>query len=454
MKCYTCRFVASGRDGSDDRVQRGVVGLPGSVHASCVAMVLAAQSVGTSYIYGAPQSYEIAGTASALRSLGIKISEASKCITVEGVGVGGFAAAEHGICVGGAPYVACLMLGILSTHPFTSFIVNRENNLNLVRDRRLLEADIVELMETLAPIGAKFLHNNLFPLVITGAEDIAPLCERRIISSHFVKSSLLLACANIAGQSCISAHSALPAHTEWLLRSYGADVQVRSQCEIDEIIVGGHRELVSRSVQIFPTRAHVLVSVALALITPGVSISIPKVLIDKGMRVVLDVLIRMGGDIIVSESTDGLHVLEIVASETLGVEICCSELRFILEVFPILCVICACSEGITRIFGISEMPSDLRKSLEIVVRGLTQCGIVATFLSDMLEIQGCGGVIPGGVAISAGYDPISALALLLFTSISLAPIYVSEIDEGELSSFSQILSGLNGRNRNFVLESL
>ncbi|QJC27770.1 3-phosphoshikimate 1-carboxyvinyltransferase [Anaplasma platys] len=453
MKCYTCRFVAADEE-SSGYLLSGKASLPGCVHATCVAMVIAAQSVGTSYIYGAPQNSDVYGAMSALRSLGIKINDTGESITIEGVGVGGFTAAKNEVCVGNSTYVSCVILGTLVTHSFTSFIFNKENECNEVRGPSLLEADINELIEIFAPVGAKFLHNNLFPLVVTGVEDIAPLAERRVISSHFVKSSLLLACMNIAGQSRINAHGALPAYTEWLLKHYGADVQVSLQCEVDEIAICGQKELFATDVRIFPSRTHVLAVVTAALLSRGASVVIPRVLVDKGMRVVLDILVRMGGDISVSESLDGLHRLEVAASEMFGVEITSVELRFVLEALPVLCIICAYSEGITRIFGASELPAGLRKSLEIVVRGLTQCGIAATMSSDLLEIRGCGGEMLGGIEVDASNDERATDAFLLLCLISSAPIYIQGLDYKAAVCFAQILNSLNKGRGNFVLESI
>lgn len=453
VKCYTCRFVAAA-DGGGEYLLSGEASLPGCTYAACVALVLSAQSVGLSRVYAAPQNSDVAGSIAALRSLGIKISDASGCITVEGAGVGGFAAAKHDVCVENSPYVACLMLGALVTCSFTSFIFNKNNDVQDIRDQSPFRADINELMEIFSTTGAKFLHNDLFPLVITGVEDIAPLAERRIISSHFVKSSLLLACVNIAGHSCLHARGELPAYTEWLLKHYGADVRVSARCEVDEIVICGQKELLANDVQIFPSRARVLAAVSVVLLSPGASVVIPSVLVDRGMKTVLDILVRMGGCISISESSSGLHRLEVTASELFGVEITSVELRLILEELPVLCVIFAFSEGITRIFGVSELPSGLKRSIEIVIRGLAQCGITATMAPDLLEIQGCADAVRGEVELDAASDERSAIAFLILSLISGVPIRICRLNQGVAADFVQTLNSLNKGKGAFSLEGI
>src|SRR5207247_414049 len=100
----------------------GTTRVPGDKSISHRALMLGGLAVGRTEISGLLEGEDVLATAAALRAMGADIvRETDGRWIVHGVGLGGLAEPADVIDLGNSGTAARLLLGILATHPFTSF---------------------------------------------------------------------------------------------------------------------------------------------------------------------------------------------------------------------------------------------------------------------------------------------------------------------------------------------
>src|SRR6185437_4008058 len=136
-------------------------------------------------------------TAAALKAMGAKLErDESGVWRVHGVGVGGLAEPEAPLDLGNAGTATRLLMGILATHPFTSFMTG---------DASLRSRPMARVMTPLGQMGARFVarSGNRLPLAIIGTENPMPVSYTLPVASAQVKSAILLAGMNTPGSTTV-----------------------------------------------------------------------------------------------------------------------------------------------------------------------------------------------------------------------------------------------------------
>ncbi len=109
------------------RALSGRIAIPGDKSVSHRALIFGAIAVGTTRIAGLLEGEDVLNTARALRRLGVPIERsADGAWTVHGVGLGGLAEPEAVLDLGNSGTGARLLMGLVATHPFTSFFTGDE----------------------------------------------------------------------------------------------------------------------------------------------------------------------------------------------------------------------------------------------------------------------------------------------------------------------------------------
>src|SRR4051812_10552855 len=164
----------------------GRVGVPGDKSISHRALMFGALAVGRTEITGLLEGEDVLATAAALRAMGAGFErQADGRWLVDGVGLGGLGEPEDVIDLGNSGTAARLLLGILATHPFTTFVSG---------DASLRSRPMGRVIEPLSHFGAQFRSRDggRLPLAVTGAANPVPLEYRLPVPSAQVKSAVLL----------------------------------------------------------------------------------------------------------------------------------------------------------------------------------------------------------------------------------------------------------------------
>src|SRR3977135_1046593 len=130
----------------------GRISVPGDKSISHRALMFGALAVGRTEITGLLEGEDVLATAAALRAMGAGIvrDEDGRWL-VDGVGLGGLAEPDDVIDLGNSGTSARLLLGILASHPFTTFVTG---------DASLRRRPMGRVITPLARFGAQFLRRE------------------------------------------------------------------------------------------------------------------------------------------------------------------------------------------------------------------------------------------------------------------------------------------------------
>src|SRR5580698_4699456 len=101
----------------------GTIRVPGDKSISHRSLMLGALAVGRTEISGLLEGEDVLCTAAAMGAMGAGIERLGDGRwRVDGVGIGGLAEPEDVLDLGNSGTAARLLLGVLATHPFISFV--------------------------------------------------------------------------------------------------------------------------------------------------------------------------------------------------------------------------------------------------------------------------------------------------------------------------------------------
>jgi len=196
----------------------GTVPVPGDKSISHRALMIGALTVGETRIQGLLESQDVLRTATALRALGPRIVRGEDGLwRVHGVGVGGLMEADRVLDMGNSGTAARLLLGILASHPLTTFLSG---------DESLTRRPMARVTGPLEKMGASFISRSggRLPMAVLGTDQGLPILYRLPVASAQVKSAILLAGLNVPGRTTAIETEPTRDHTERMLRAFGAEV--------------------------------------------------------------------------------------------------------------------------------------------------------------------------------------------------------------------------------------
>ena len=196
---------------------KGTASVPGDKSISHRALILSSQALGTTRITGLLEGEDVIATADALGSMGVDIEQTDGAWAVKGVGIGGLAQPDDVIDCGNSGTSARLLMGLVAPYPFTSFFTG---------DASLRKRPMNRVVRPLTEMGVAFVDNGdgRLPLALKGSASTLPIHYELPVASAQVKSAILLAALNTAGQTTVIEPAATRDHTEKMLRYFGVDI--------------------------------------------------------------------------------------------------------------------------------------------------------------------------------------------------------------------------------------
>ena len=425
----------------------GEVRAPGDKSISHRALMIATQSVGETRIAGLLEGADVMASAAALRSLGADVSRQPDGVwRVLGRGVGGLAEPAAVLDLGNAGTGARLLMGLLSTHPFASFLTG---------DESLCRRPMERVMAPLRPMGAAFTARTggRLPIAVVGAQDPIPGSYEMPVASAQVKSAVLLAGLNAPGVTSVFESRSTRDHTETLLRHFGAEVwseaaSDRAGCWIS---VRGQPELSPAPITVpgdFSSAAFPLVA---ALIAPGSELGLAGVGVNPLRTGLLETLREMGADVVIenrrADAGEPVADLRVRGGPLRGVDVPAERVAAMIDEFPVFAVAAACAEGVSRMRDVGELRVKESDRLQAIAEGLRACGVVVAESDDALAIHGAGRPPAGGATVKARLDHRIAMAFLVLGCASEAPVAIDDADPIHTSfpGFVDLMNGIGAR---------
>jgi 3-phosphoshikimate 1-carboxyvinyltransferase len=424
----------------------GRIRVPGDKSISHRALMVGAIAVGETKIAGLLEGQDVLRTAAALRALGAAVRrEGDGRWSVEGVGVGGLGEPSDVLDLGNSGTSARLLMGLVATHPFTTFMTG---------DESLRRRPMGRVAGPLQRMGARVISRSggVMPLAVVGAESPIPIRHRLAMPSAQVKSAILLAGLNAPGETTVIEPEPTRDHTETMLRHFGVEVRIEEVAEEGHpasraITVAGYPEIAACDLTVPGDPSSAAFPIVAALLTPGSTLTVEGVGINPTRAGLYDTLVEMGADITFAnrriEAGEPIADITVAASRLHAVEVPPERAPRMIDEYPILAVAAACVEGATRMEGLAELRDKESDRLRAIASGLSACGVRVEETDDGLTVYGSGKPPQGGATVAVSLDHRIAMAFLVLGGVARERV---AIDDGSTidTSFPGFMALMNG----------
>ncbi|GMU77518.1 MAG: 3-phosphoshikimate 1-carboxyvinyltransferase [Acidimicrobiia bacterium] len=372
---------------------RGRLRLPGCKGIAHRALVAAGVASGESRLTNLPTGRDVAATRAALGALGVQIGvpDAGGGVRVVGRGFDGLGEPVGVVDCANSGTTMRFLAGLGAGRPFLTVLSG---------DASLNARPMARVLDPLRAMGAQADGRDggrLAPLVIRGG-NLRGVRHELTVASGQVKTALILAGLQAEGPTEIVEPAPSRDHTERLLRSLGAPVEVVDP-RTTRVQAGGVTPF-DLDVPGDPSSAAFFV--VAATLASGSHIVLEDVLANPERLAYVDVLRTMGAAITVhprgERHGEPVADLEVAAAPLHGVAI--ESREGMVDELPVLAVAAAFADGVTEIRGAAELrvkESDRIATL-VDLLGVLDRGVEPR--ADGLIIAG--GIPPGSVPRGTG----------------------------------------------------
>ncbi len=407
-----------------DRIA-GAIRVPGDKSISHRSLLLGAMAHGVTEVRGFLQSEDCLATLRALRALGAEITESTEgCLRILGRGPEGLREPDTILDAGNSGTSLRLLAGLLAGRPFFSILTG---------DASLRSRPMRRVVDPLTAMGATVLgraSGQYPPLAIQGCH-LSGIAWTSSVASAQVKSAILLAGLQAAGETSVTEPMLSRDHTERMLQAFG--VPVRRQGTT--VSVPGQARLRGASLAVPGDLSSAAFFLVAAAACPGGEVVIRDVGVNATRIGALEVLQAMGATISQeharSEAGEPLADLVVRGAQLRGTRIGAEMIPRLIDEIPVLAVAAALAEGETVISGAAELRVKEVDRLSALAGELAKLGVQVAEERDGLRIVG-GRRLRGAVVRSRG-DHRMAMALTIAGLFADGETRVQDVDCVETS---------------------
>lgn len=360
----------------------GRITVPGDKSISHRSIIFAAISTGVTTIDNFLKSADCLSTMQAFKDLGVKIDERDGRVVVTGVGLHGLTKSDQPLDMGNSGTSTRLITGLLAGQDFDS---------TLVGDASLSKRPMARVTDPLSQMGADFTSTeNHLPLTVFD-RPLHGIHYRLPVASAQVKSAIILAALQATGDTVIEEPTASRDHTERMLAAFSPASIDREGHKIT--IHPGH-PLTAQHVTVPGDISSAAFWLVAGAIVPGSSITIENVGINQTRTGILSVLKQMGAQLTIqerpqaNEETEPSADITITASALKPFEIGAEEIPALVDEVPLLALLAARADGVSRITGAEELRFKESDRLAVVAEEFHKLGIAIEELPDGFVIDG------------------------------------------------------------------
>ena len=271
--------------------------IPGDKSISHRSIIIPSISNGICEINNILKSDDVMHTLEAFKSMGVKIEEMPGKVLIHGKGLNSLKKPRDEIYLGNSGTSARLLTGLLSSQKFKSILTG---------DSSLSKRPMKRIADPLAKMNARIsTTNGSLPLTIEGKKLIS--CNIKLeIPSAQIKSGLLLASLNTSGETNITENKITRDHTEIMLKSFGADLEVKRIDDKKIISIRGQKELISKNIDVPNDLSSSAFFIVAALINNNSEIVLKNINNNPTRNGLILALKKMGANIILTNKRKNL----------------------------------------------------------------------------------------------------------------------------------------------------
>jgi len=397
-----------------NKIKNGIVGninIPSDKSISHRSIIIPSISMGISEINNLLMSDDVMHTLNAFRALGVKIENINDKIIIYGKGLNSLQKPNRNIYLGNSGTSARLLTGLLASQPFETILEG---------DHSLSSRPMARIMDPLKLMGAEFENiSGTLPLKIIGKKLNKLTIEIEIPSAQ-IKSGLILAALNIEGVSHIIEKNITRDHTENMLRSFGANINIEKKNNQTFIKIKGKEELKSNNIYVPSDLSSSAFFIIAALINKGSKISLNNININPSRDGILKALKKMGAKINIKNqrtlSGEIVADLDVEYSNLVGCELDAEMAKFMIDEYPILSIAAAFAKGTSIFRGLKELKVKESDRLELIRLNLVNCGCDCKVINDDLVIKPSETYIPKNNIIKTDFDHRIAMSFAVMGS--------------------------------------
>ncbi len=406
-----------------DKIPSGLNGMPkipGDKSISHRSIIIPSIAKGICEITNILKSEDVQHTLDAFRSMGVKIIEDSNKIIVHGFGLESLKQPKQSIYLGNSGTSARLLTGLLASQKFET---------RLTGDSSLSSRPMRRISEPLKEMKADIETNNgSLPLIIKGRELTKADIDIKIPSAQ-IKSGIILAALNTTGVSTITEHNITRDHTEIMLESFGAGINVQKKGNKKIIKIDGKKEFNSKNIQVPSDLSSSAFFIVSALINKNSKIKLENVNINPTRDGILIALNKMGAKIsLLNKRTINNEIvcdLEVESSSLNGCELEEGIAKLMIDEYPIISIAASFANSPSLFRGLGELRVKESDRLELIKRNLSRCGVDCKIQNDDLYINPRKNYKVVNNEIITNFDHRIAMAFAVMGS-KVGPLYIRD----------------------------
>lgn len=360
----------------------GIAKIPGDKSISHRSVIIPSITNGITEINNILKSEDVSKTINAFKLMGVKIEEKNNCLLIHGKGLRSLSKPTNKIDLGNSGTSARLLLGLLSAQNFTSFLCGDDSLSNRPMDR---------IINPLKKMGASIKSNNdKLPIIVQGKKLKGIKYELNIPSAQ-VKSGISLAALFIDDQTEIIEKHITRNHTEIMLNSFNANIEIRKINKINHIFIRGNKELIPKNITIPGDLSSAAFFIVAALINNNSQIEINNINLNPSRNGFLTAISKMNGQVIIKnkkeingEVVGDIHIKH---SQLKGCELDKNITKLMIDEFPILSIAASFANSPSIFKGLEELRIKESNRLELIRYNLENCGIYCEVNNNNLLID-------------------------------------------------------------------
>lgn len=367
-----------------DVVSKGINGIPkipGDKSISHRSIIIPSISNGICEINNILKSEDVLHTLNAFKSMGVNIEENKNKIIIQGKGLNSLNEAIGDIYLGNSGTSARLLSGLLSSQKFKSILTG---------DKSLSSRPMQRIADPLTKMNGKiYTTNGSLPLTIESSNLKAVDINLKIPSAQ-IKSGLLLAALNTKGETNITENKITRDHTEIMLESFGANIEMKKKGDKKMIKIIGQKELIANNIDVPNDLSSSAFFIVSALINKNSKIILKNINNNPTRNGIILALKKMGAKIKLinnrRNNNESICDIEVISSDLHGCELGPEFADLMIDEYPILSIAASFAKSPSVFRGLNELRVKESDRLKLILQNLQNCGVNCKSENDNLFI--------------------------------------------------------------------
>lgn len=368
---------------------RGEIKIPGDKSISHRALIFSSLAQGESQISGLLLGEDVKATMQILQDCGVQMShkpedlKEGEVLKIQGRGLHSLKKSSKALYCGNSGTSMRLLMGLMAGQNFESLFTGDDS-----LDKRPME----RILEPLKLMGADYeIRKNKDQkreILLRGRFPLKNIDYDMPVASAQLKSALILASLYSESQSLIKEKIPSRDHTETMLNSMGAELQINN----GQILSKANPNLKPLSMTVPSDFSSAAFFIVAALIVPHSELSMKNINLNPKRAALLNVLKRMGANITIlnSREQDGELCADLVvkSSSLEATSISGEEIPKLIDEIPIFAVAAATANGVSEVSDARELRVKESDRISCLAEELRKFGLEITEKEDGFLIKG------------------------------------------------------------------